>query len=645
MPVDTVYSLIGNAKDIVVWINNRLEQLKLSEYATFTVREKLEYLQMTIRKIEPHLKQDGDTEEVKQFLSHLEKASQSCSHISERHVITRLATSPSDISKLHNIEAELEKASSKLQLFIIRSHLLAFCGVADFQNQMLVRISTLQENNKAGIHLVQDKSIIPPSAPHGLTLQEDKSKLVLTWEPSEGIVDEYEVCYDEQNECIKSVEMATIKLESPCVRPGNVYGMKVRGINKGGKGEWSNVVIGQITKPSPQKPEISNLLLRSTMATVTVKVAEAICSTESPVTCVEVSHANTANTVFTSHEFTIQPGDATCNFTVSGLQPDSKYKFTVKTKNAEGWSKPSDLREGDTLSLPPLPAKPIPPVTNVCIPTTLKLIVMAPENTCSISSPIIAWKVFGYSESNEEVDKYYAQDEAEECSSLDMAYVHPNQQYTLRLLAKNENGWSEPSEAFKIHIAMPPPPKNVRVSSYRTHSLIKIRWSAPDSILVTHYEIAKTTRKGNYNKQPFVVPASIFSATFTDLSQRTRYYFKVRTCIDLYTSEWSNEIEAKTRIHIGIKAAFSPAIWALGTLTAPLSMSVETGVLAGKTISEDGGDEAFVAAATAGGAVGGAVLGTVAAPLIGGMMAHNFVHGMDELSDQSDDEYAVIIED
>ena len=140
-----------------------------------------------------------------------------------------------------------------------------------------------------------------------------------------------------------------------------MYIIKIRGINKGGKGEWSNVVIGQITKPSPQKPEISNLLLQSTMATVTVKVAEAICSTESPITCVEVSHTSTATTIFTNCELTIQPGNATYTFTVSGLQPDSKYKFTVRTKNVEGWSKHSDPREGNTLSLPPLPAKPNPP--------------------------------------------------------------------------------------------------------------------------------------------------------------------------------------------------------------------------------------------------------------------------------------------
>ena len=651
----TVYTLIVKAQQVVTWINSRLDQLKLSDDLATRIKDKLEYLQTTIKKIEPHLKKDGDTEEIKQFLTHLEKAHQSCTEISAKPAINKLATSaPADISKLHSIEAELERATSKLQLFITSSHLAEFYSIADFQNQILVRISSLQENSNAGVHIVQDRSVKPPSAPHGLAIQGDKNKLILSWEPSEGIVDEYEVCYDEHKECTIPVGTTTIvELESPKVQPGNVYAMKVRGINKGGKGEWSDVVIGQITKLPPQKPEISNLLLRSTMAVFTIKVAEAICSTESPVTCVRVSYGSTASTNFTNCEFTIQPGNVTYTFNVSGLQPDSRYKFTAKSKNAEGWSKPSNLKEDNTLSLPALPAKPNPPAIKICNPTTVKLVAVAPENTCSIKSPIVAWKVSGYSQSNEKVDKYYPQDEidfTEESSTLDMADLRPNQQYTLQLLARNENGWSEPSEAFKIHIAVPSPPENVRVSSNRAHSLIKIRWNAPasaDAMLVTHYEIVKTTRKGNYGKTPIVVPGIKFSATFTKLNQRTQYYFKVRTCNDLYKSAWSNEIGANTRIHKGIKAAFSPLVWAFGTVTAPFSASVGAGglVYVGKTMNDGGSNKVTLTAGTAAGAVGGTVIGTLTAPVVGGAMAHYFVHGMDALSDQSDDEDAVIIED
>ena len=211
--------------------------------------------------------------------------------------------------------------------------------------------------------------------------------------------------------------------------------------------------------------------------------------------------------------------------------------------------------------------------------------------------------------------------------------------------AKNENDWSEPSEEFKIHIAAPSPPENVRVSSKRTHSLIKIRWNAPTSIVVVHCEVAKTTRKGSYDENPIVIPGIKFSATFTKLDQKTAYYFKVRACNGFYTSDWSDEIEAKTQLHIAVKAGLSPLVWAAGTITSPLTMSLGGGAAAGIIVHESSGNKGGVTAAVAGGAVGGAALGIVAAPFVGSIMAHQFVHGIDILSDQSDDEGAVIIEE
>ena len=644
---DIVFSLVGKAIDVIGLIINRLHQLKLTEDIAARISEILDYLQITIKKIRPHLKQDSDTKEIKQFLALLENAYQSCAHISEKSFIAKFASAPSDISKLHNIEADIKEARCKLQLFIEINHLSIFCDFANDQNQMLGKLYAVQGNRIAGFTIVEDKSVRPPSAPHGLTIQEDKNELILSWEPSEGTVDEYEVCYDEHIDCTLPVGIATtVKLESPRVQPSKVYAMKVRGINKGGKGKWSDVVIGQITKPFPQKPEISNLVLQSTTAVITVKVAKAVCSTESPVTCIEVSYAITPSTQFTTCKFATQPENDTCTFTINSLQPNSNYNFRVKTQNAEGWSKPSDLSEGNTLSLP-LPAKPNPPSIKIGSPTKVKLMAEVPENTSSNNLPIIGWRVHGYSESNEEIDKYYPHelDCMEACSTLNVVNLNSNQQYTLQLFAENENGWSEPSEEFKIHIAAPSPPENVRVSSKRTHFLIKIRWNAPASVVVAHYEVAKTTRKGSYDKNPIVVPGIKFSITFTKLNQKTTYYFKVRVCNGFYTSNWSNEIKAKTKIHKAVKAAFSPFVWAVGTVTAPLTMSLGGGVQAGKIVRESGGNKGGVAAAATGGAVGGAALGIVTAPVVGAAYAHMFVHGIDELSDQSDDEGAVIIEE
>ena len=170
------------AKDMVVWMINRLDQLKLSEDTAIKVKGKLDYFEKITRKIEPHLKQDDDTEEINQFVAHIEKAHQSCADIQlENHVqpvIIRLTiSSTADISKLHNIEAELEKASSKLQLFITSSHLSKFCDIADLQNEKLAKISASQENSEVGVHIVQDNLVTLPSALLGLILHEEKINL------------------------------------------------------------------------------------------------------------------------------------------------------------------------------------------------------------------------------------------------------------------------------------------------------------------------------------------------------------------------------------------------------------------------------------------------------------------------------------
>jgi len=271
--------------------------------------------------------------------------------------------------------------------------------------------------------------------------------------------------------------------------------------------------------------------------------------------------------------------------------------------------------------------------------------VKVPKNTCSKKSPITKWKVSGYITDNKEICTNFIPEEtqfSEKFIQLDMVDLNPDQQYTLQVLAKNENGWNEPSEKFTIHIPKPSTPQNVRVSSKRSHTLIKIRWGAPDSCLITHYEIVKRTKKGNYDEKPFEVPANKFSATFTNLTHNTNYYFKVCTCNGLYVSDWSQEIETNTRIHKAIKASVSPAVWAIGTVTAPIVTPIEAGTAAGMAENKAGGKTAAVAAGTAG-TVGGVAYGTVEAPLVGAARVHAFVHDVDELSDQSDDEDAVII--
>ena len=171
MPLGTVFSLLKTAADIIIIIINRLNQMKMSENLVSRIIENVKYLQSTIKIIEPHLKKDSDTEEILHFLGHLENASKSCSAISEKHKVMKFAKAPGYIFKLHDIEAEIKMANSKLLLFMAANNLTMHCESADFQNKKIKQIFALQQNSMAGLNIVEDKSIRRPPAPPGFNIQ------------------------------------------------------------------------------------------------------------------------------------------------------------------------------------------------------------------------------------------------------------------------------------------------------------------------------------------------------------------------------------------------------------------------------------------------------------------------------------------
>lgn len=112
--------------------------------------------------------------------------------------------------------------------------------------------------------------------------------------------------------------------------------MKVRGINKGGPGDWSEHVVGQFKKSFPQKPKILSLHLRATMGVVAVQIPEPICPNESPITCLEIGYVSVTDDKWSNYIFEIELVKVVCSFTVTRLELNTQYNFRVRTKNAEG---------------------------------------------------------------------------------------------------------------------------------------------------------------------------------------------------------------------------------------------------------------------------------------------------------------------
>lgn len=456
MPID----LFSLAKTLLIGITDRLYHLNISNDTATRIKESLEDMQLTIKKIEPHVKDDSDTKAIKKLHTHLQNASKSFAAIEENYTILKFLKASSDKDRLGAIESEINMANNMLSNFIDANNLKMFCEYVDSQNEKFRKITVLQEStSRVGVNIITDTSVRPPPPPTDFTVKENNNTFILTWKQSEGTVEDYEVCFDEQENSIlpRLGKATTVEIESSRVLPNKLYTMKVRGINKGGTGEWSDSVVVQFTKPLPQKPEISNLFpIRSTMVGISVKIPGTICSTESPITCIEASYISATDTKWSRHEIKVKPAapveGGVCNLTVKELQPDSKYNFRVRSKNNEGWSLPSDLKEGTTLPLPPKPVKPNPPIIKPYTPTEVAIEAMVPINMCSIKSPIIAWKVFGYDGDKKEIDKHHEVDEssfADELNNLTLVDLNPNQKYTLELYAKMKMGGASQVKSLK----------------------------------------------------------------------------------------------------------------------------------------------------------------------------------------------------
>ena len=215
--------LLCKAKDFILWILDRIEKMGISDNKIIRINENLKYMQQTIKKIEPHIKNEGDTKVIEEFLTYLQNAYESCTNISEKSITPKFVMAPSILNQLDHIEAQIKLANSKLLLFITSNNLTMLCDTADHQNEMLRRNTILQENVRAGVKIVEDKSVRRPPAPPGFTIQESKNAFLLSWKPCGGTIDEYEVCYDEHENYTLPVGKATsIEIGSPRVSPKNV---------------------------------------------------------------------------------------------------------------------------------------------------------------------------------------------------------------------------------------------------------------------------------------------------------------------------------------------------------------------------------------------------------------------------------------
>ena len=612
--------VFSTAKGIIVFVLDHFEKMGTSDGIIKRIIEELKYINKAIMKIEPYIKTDCDTEFIKEFSVHLQNIYEKCKQISEKDIIEKFALAESIQDQMKGIETQVNLAYSKLQLFLDTNQFIGLNEAADNQKESFIKGLILQENPEAGLKIIKNKSVKKPPAPPEFTAREDRENFFkVEWKPPEGAVEKYEVCYNDQNPegCIIPVskEVTCLSISSRRVsfeKEKKLYSMKVRAVNDGGPGEWSQPAVVQLTKPVPQNPDIAKLLLQSTIGLVTVTIPRAVCSTESPVTCIEISSIIAPEgTQWHESKFEITPAkqvdNTTHTFKIKDLHPESKYSFRVRSKNAEGWSNYSSPHEDRTLPLPLLPGRPHFPIIKASGKNMVHIGVKLPKSMCSTNSPIIALNIKGYATGLYnpeiiEISEHHEPDSDQNFIIIPMEIPDPRKIYTLRLLAKNESGWGESSEEFIIDITKPLIPKNFRSSGEQSLSQISILWEAPDCEYITHYEIKRRVINNMYGKELVKVPANKlkFSATFKNLRQNTSYCFKIRTCYEVRISEWSREIEASTcsEKYKSAKATLSPIVKAIGAAKNQINEKRKVSAKAG-TFGAVGGEIGQVEASSA----------------------------------------------
>ena len=247
--------------------------------------------------------------------------------------LKRLITIPQTKQQLKEIEAKIKEAVTKgIELTTLST------SVA------VTKLLTIQKFNTSGTWPVTSNTTLPPTPPK-LHVEELGNKFMLTWKNTDN--DEniifFELCYDEDHSLSMPIlDGSTFEMEigAPKVVPGRIYTMKIRGINEGGEGKWSDSVVAQFTKPTPAKPDPPELQMVDT-TTVALMVAPPTQSheTESPVIEWNVQYViDGHDREWRTENHKVTHGGGSCKFNVENLIPNQKYHFRVQAINAEGES-------------------------------------------------------------------------------------------------------------------------------------------------------------------------------------------------------------------------------------------------------------------------------------------------------------------
>ena len=233
---------------------------------------------------------------------------------------------------LHSIANKINDAVQKSTELTIRS------------SNAVAKLEILQLYNINKKWPVGNSTVIPPKAPQ-LTVDKKENSFKLSWQKEHYADNEsvkyFELCYTYGDQCSFIALQGTThetEIGPPEVCPGKIYVMKIRGINLGGAGRWSNEVVGQVTKPPPCKPDPPKIHVNVSDVVITVTTPTRSCESESPVREWNVEYSTgSSKGRWSCKNYEVMYGKKQL-LPVRNLSPKTRYYFRVQAINADGKS-------------------------------------------------------------------------------------------------------------------------------------------------------------------------------------------------------------------------------------------------------------------------------------------------------------------
>lgn len=531
LPIET---LVSAGITLTNFIVERLRKIAECDKTGKRVMQTLENLQKTLEKIKSCTSDKEDTQDLEECVTALKNVKSSCTEHASKGMVEKFIHAPKHAIDLKSIEAQLKFVLQRLTLFAASLTLQVTQSSHKMLTDELRQREMTDWNRSSGATGISNLKKEAPEPPDCLDIKEKSDHFVLSWRNNtDQSVEKYHVMmYDDEKKRRISVDGKNEAIQLPkddgFFIPGNIYTMKLAAINEAGAGEWSNEIVGEYQNPVPSRPEINELIMWSTMAKIKLDDEKILCEAQTETTNWEVGYRTNIDKKWQQIEY--KDPDI---LLVKNLTPFTKYTFRVKVKNSVGWSDASKTLVGTTNPLPLKPLKPPPPTVHFCSLTDAIVIVKVDDNEDTQKGPILCWEVISSCEGKETV---FSQTQTVPLFSQQTANIHLESlnrdsafQFSVRL--QNEAGWSEKSEKVYKNNSHPDKPVELRASKRRSHNFIKVRWDPPkrSSVVITHYEVNKGDKRGEFESKFHTIPSKYTSATFLKLKHNTFYTFRVRS--------------------------------------------------------------------------------------------------------------------